>query len=67
MGQLDATPDEWDQTQIRVFGIPKEEGEKITDQMKTTFLSQWKRVYLKSGASRKDLPGLAEAFVNHLR
>ena len=50
-----------------VFGIPKEEGEKIIDQMKTKFLSRWEHVYTKYGVPRKDFPGLAEAFVNHLR
>lgn len=50
-----------------VFGIPKEEGKKIIDQMTKKFLSQWKRVYLKYHVPHKNLPGLAKAFVNHLR
>lgn len=50
-----------------VFGIPKEEGEKIIDQMKNKFLPQWERVYLNYHVPRKNLSGLAEAFVNHLR
>ena len=50
-----------------VFGLTEKEGMKTIDQMKIKFLSQWEPVYTKCNVPKKDLPVLAEAFVNHLR
>jgi len=50
-----------------VFGLTKEDGEKIIETMKTIFLSQWETTFTKSNVPKKDFPALAEAFVNHLR
>jgi serine/threonine-protein kinase HipA len=50
-----------------VFGLQAEDGEKIIDQMKTKFLSQWEEVYSEYHVPPENFPGLAEAFVNHLR
>lgn len=48
-----------------VFGLTKEDGAKIIDTMKTIFLSQWEKTFMKANVPKKDLPALAEAFVNH--
>ena len=50
-----------------VFGLTKEEGKKTIGRMKKIFVPQWEHIYLKYKVPRKDLPVLAEAFVNHLR
>jgi len=50
-----------------VFGLTTEGGEEIIAHMKRTFLSEWKPVYLKYQVPPKNIPGLAEAFINHLR
>lgn len=50
-----------------VFGLAKDEGRSIIQQMKHRFVSQWQATYKSNHVPPKDLPALAEAFVNHLR
>lgn len=49
------------------LNLAEEEGLKIIDQMKKKFLSEWEQIYLRYNVPHKDLPALAEAFVNHKR
>lgn len=41
-----------------VFGVHREEGEKIIDQMKKKFLTKWEQVYLKYHVPKKTLEDL---------
>jgi serine/threonine-protein kinase HipA len=49
-----------------VFGLAEADGRKLIDQMKKKFFSEWEQIYLRYNVPLKDLPALAEAFVNHI-
>ena len=49
-----------------VFGLSRDGGQGIIDQMKQIFLSKWESVYTTCNVPKKDFSALAELFVNHL-